>query len=116
MKNKNMIRLNGLIADINEEEIRAHLDTENGLRDWAEAWRQAATECSFLLFMDLSLAKKQGDKYMEKIEKIEIAVNKLIMDWKEGGDNVSPLGNLILNREWAEIISKAMKVYKELQS
>lgn len=53
MKNEYIEKLNGLIADINFNEIKAH-DTDEKLRQWTERWREAAAECSVALFMEIS--------------------------------------------------------------
>lgn len=37
--------LRGFIDDVNENEIRDHLDTEDGLRNWLSAWHRAIEEC-----------------------------------------------------------------------
>ena len=53
MKNEYIEKLNGLIADIHVEEIKAH-DTEERLKAWTERWREAAAECSICLFTEIS--------------------------------------------------------------
>lgn len=58
MNNSYIEELNGLIADINEEEIKAHLDTPDGLKNWCNSWRTAAAQCSIGLFAQLSVLEK----------------------------------------------------------
>lgn len=55
MNNSYIEELNGLIADINEEEIKAHLDTPDGLKNFCNSWRTAAAQCSIGLFAQLSI-------------------------------------------------------------
>ena len=60
MKNEYIEKLNGLIADINFEEIKAY-DTDDKLLSWANAWREAAAECSIALFTEISCLGKEND-------------------------------------------------------
>lgn len=52
MEDKTISKLNELIADINVNEIMAHIENDT-LEDWIWSWREEAAACSFELFVRL---------------------------------------------------------------
>lgn len=72
MNNSYIEELNDLIADINEEEIKAHLDTPEGLKNWCYSWRTAAAQCSLGLYVQLIVL--EGGK--EKVNKCEDLIDR----------------------------------------
>lgn len=59
MTNKYISKLNGLITNINEDEIKS----QENLEAWCDKWREAATECSVALFTEISCLRHVLEKY-----------------------------------------------------
>ena len=61
MEDKTITKLNELIADINVNEIMAHVENDT-LEDWLWAWKEEISGCSLELFIRLetnrALAKR----------------------------------------------------------
>lgn len=49
---------------------------------------------------------------LSQVTKIQDATERLLDEWGEGGDNVAPVGNLVVNEEWTRTISMALTIYK----
>jgi len=52
MEDKTISKLNELIADINVNEIMAHIENDT-LEDWIWTWREEISACSLELFVRL---------------------------------------------------------------
>lgn len=49
---------------------------------------------------------------LTRVTKIQDVADQMVEEWRKGGSNVSPLGNLVANKDWVKTIRLALAIYK----